>query len=269
VNPTTYAGAAVSSPSGGSVITFSGGVPTDLDPTSMLEISNGDQEGWWSAIVSSTATTVTVLDVFPAGLAANVQATVRKFSTIQDVFGNNTPGLAPFSNTLPYDNIQVLDPVNQSSVAIAYVNGQWEDLGSEAPAGSLIIYPGTAVKVIHRANTTLPVVVTGSVKPTKTQVDLFANDNWVGQPNPTGGTFGSMNLGTQIVPSTDIVSVFLTDTGPGQVAQAFVRVGTSMEDAATEENADAQPIPEGGGYVLTRPTSGSSTITIPAQPIAP
>ena len=261
VTPAVFSAGAVSSPSGGKVITFSGGVPTNLNSTYVLEIKTGSQEGWWSAITGSTATTVAVFDTFPASLPANVQITVRKFSTVQDVFGNNSPGLGAA------DEIQILNPVNQAASVVIYAGG-WFDQVTEDPAGGTIIYPGTAVKVIHRANTTLSVVSSGEVKTTKTQVDLFANDNWLGQPNPTGGTFGTMQLGSQVL-GTDFVNLIGPDAGIGQPTTSFASVGGILYNIVTEDNATSQPVSQGTGCLITRPVGGDSTITIPAQVIAP
>ncbi len=250
----------------GSVISFSGGVPTGLDATSMLEISNGVQEGWWSAIVSSDATSITILDTFP--VAAGAQVSVRKFTTVQDVFGDNSPGLAPVGTEGGYDEIQFLKPDIQEVGVILYAGG-WVNLATELPAGDEIIYPGTAVKVIHRANTTLSVVTSGEVKTTKTQIDLYQNDNWLCQPNPTGGTFGTLNLGPQVLP-TDKVDIFETDGGTGQVVTTYVSSGGVMYNLATEEDAtNTPPIDEGTGYLITRGTGDASIVTVPAQTIAP
>ena len=267
VRPASFAGAATASPSGGSVITFSGGVPAGLDATSMLEISDGAQEGWWSAIVSSTATTVTILDTFPADLAANVKATVRKFTTIQDVFGDNSPGLAPYSTEAPYDEIQFLKPDIQEVGVIVYAGG-WLNLLTEASAASEIIYPGTAVKVIHRANTSLSVVASGEVKTTKTQVDVYPSDNWLCQPNPTGGTLGTLNLGPQLLAS-DKLDMIETDGGAGQVVTTYVSSAGVMYNLLTEADATGVEVKEGAGYLVTRGEGAASIITIPAQVVAP
>ncbi len=268
VQPTTFAGVATASPSGGSVINFSGGVPAGLDFTSVLEVSNGAQEGWYASIASSTANSITISDTFPAGLAANVQISVRKFNTIQSVFGNNSPGLAPFSTTLPYDEIQFLNPSSQEVGVIVYASGGWLNLLTESDASGEIIYPGTSVKVIHRANTSLPVIASGEVKITDTQVDVFPNDNWIGQPNPTLQTFDTLNLGAQIL-TTDSVNLIRTDTGIGQATDAFVSSGGLMYNALTEELAENEPVAEGNGYLINRPSGAASIVTVPGQVIAP
>lgn len=265
-NPTVYAGQSTVAPSA-KTITLPTGVPTDFDGTYMLEISDGSQEGWWSTIVGSTSSTIEVADTFPASLSTNVKVTVRKFTTIQDIFGENAPGLASFSNEEPYDEIQVLDPVTQGASSIIRIGSDWIDAVSEEAAENVIVYPGTAVKVIHRANTDLSVVVSGEVKATKTQVDVFQNDNWIGQVNATGATFDFMNLGSQLL-STDIANIIREDAGGGQSTDEFVAVSELMFNAVSEENAEEENILAGNGLIVRRPQGEAAPITIPAQPVA-
>ncbi|MCW1913127.1 hypothetical protein OJ996_06065 [Luteolibacter sp. GHJ8] len=269
VAPSDFAGASTASPSGGTTITFASGVPVGLDGASMLEITSGASEGWWTTVVSSTATTITVADAFPAGLAANTSVAVRKFNTLDSVFGaNNSAGLTPFNGTTPADEIQILDPVTQAATAYIYVGGAWTNIVTEEPSGSAIIHPGTSVLVIHHANTALSLVTSGSVKTTKTQVDVYPSDNWLGQPNPTGGTLGTLTLAPQIL-TNDNVLLTRPDPGTGQPTDTFVAVAGTMYNAVTEEPSDSEPVVEGSGYVLRRlPADAASTITIPAQLIA-
>ena len=268
VQPATFAGAASGtvSPSGGTVITFTGGVPTGLGISSMLEITSAIQKGWWTSIASSTATTITVTDVLPAGLPANLQISVRNFSTIQNVFGNNSPGLTVYG-TGPYDEIQLLKPDIQEVSVIVYAGGGWVNLATELPANNEIIYPGTAVKVIHRANTSLSVVTSGEVKTTPTQVDIFPKDNWFAQPNPTNQTFGNLNLGPQIGP-TDSVDVIQTDGGSGQVVTTYVSSSGVMYNLATEADATPIDVKSAEGFLLKR-VGAANTLTLPVQVVAP
>ncbi len=261
VNPTVFAGAATSSPSGGKVISFSGGVPTDLDGTYILEIADGTSEGWWSSVDVSTSTSITIVDDFPAGLSASVKVSVRKFSTIQNLLGNNAPGL------VSGDEVQTLDPSSQAGTTIVWDGAQWVNFVTENPAGTDIVYPGTAVKIIRRATAGGSFTVTGSVKTTKTQVDIFPGDNWLGQVNPTGGTLGSMSFAPQIL-GTDFLDLIRYDTGEGQSGDTYVKSGADMVNFVTENVANDEPISAGYGYYIRRETGGGSTITIPAQVIS-
>jgi hypothetical protein len=108
----------------------------------------------------------------------------------------------------------------------------------------------------------------GEVKLTKTQVDIFPAFNWLGQPNPTGGTLGSMLFGTQIL-GTDKLDIFLLDVGAGQGVDRFIAFDGVMYNEVTEEDASAVEIVPGGGYQIVRGEGGASVITIPAQVVAP
>lgn len=267
VKPADFTGAANAVPAG-STITFAGGVPTTLDGTSMLEINDGTQEGWWSTIVSSTATSITVADAFPAGLAANVSASVRKFTTVQDVFGNNTAGLTAYNGVVAHDEIRILNPITQATSTIIYAGGAWVDFVTEGPAGGYPIYPGTSVQVVRRGATPLELVTSGTVKTTKTQVDIYPFDNWVGEPIPNGSTLGGLTLATQIAPS-DFVIMVRPDPGTGQASDTFVAVGGTMYNFVTEADATGEIVPEGTGFVLRRvPAGTSSIVNIPAPVIA-
>lgn len=265
-NPVVYAAAATASPSGGSVVNLPTGVPANLDGSYLLEITNGSQEGWWTTIVSSDSTSITVADEFPASLASDVAVSVRKFTTLQDIFGENTPGLTPFSNENPYDEIQVLDPVNQAVSQIIRVGGDWMNAVTEEVVDDLIVYPGTAVKVIRKGATPLQLVVSGSVKVTKTQVDVYANDNWIGQITPVLSTFSNLNFGSQLA-ATDLVNVIRPDNGNAQIVEEFIAFNGSMYNSVTEELADSELIADGGGIIIRRSTGQAGPIIIPAPAI--
>jgi hypothetical protein len=259
VNPAVFSGAATVSPSGGTVITVASGMPTDLGPADMLEITDGAQEGWWTTVVSSTATTVTVADNFPAGLAANVKFTVREFTTVSDFLGANSLGLGAT------DEVQMLDPEAQLISTLVYAEG-WFNFVTEEAADNYIIYPGSGILIVRRGESDLSLVATGEVKTTDTQVDVFPGSNWLAQPNPTGGTFASMNFAAQIAP-TDFLQLVRKDTGTGQTIDNFVAAEGAMFNFVTEEPADSEMIAGGGGYLIARGAAAQSTIVIPAQVI--
>lgn len=263
VKPVTFAGATSSAPSGSSFV-FASGVPTDLDGTYLLEIASGPNEGWWTTVVSSTATGITVADAVPAGLLSGTQVSVRKFSTVADVFGANSLGLTT-GDQADFDFIEILNPVDQSTKAVIYFGG-WLDLASEAPADSEIIYPGSAVRIVRMRSTPLSLVISGEVKTTKTQVDLFESETWVGQNSAIGASFGELGLGSTIL-STDEVVLYGADGGSGQAAVSYVAFGGEMLDLGSEAPSNGVVVGEGSGFLLKRPAGSPSTITFPAQPI--
>jgi hypothetical protein len=261
LTPAAFAGATNATPTG-TTATFASGVPTPLDGTYMLEITDGASEGWWTTVASSTSTSIVVTDNFPAGLAASTKVVVRKFNTIASVFGATNS-----ANLGAADFIEILDPLSQSTTTVVYAGG-WFDLATEAPADGYIIYPGTAVRTIVNGASPLSLVTSGEVKTTKTQVDLFEGEAWVGQTFASGGTFGAMTLAPQIL-ETDEVLLYGVDGGAGQGADSFVASGGAMFNLSTEAESDNVLVPDSSGMVVKRPVGTASTITIPAQTVAP
>ena len=284
VQPTEFASAATSSPSGTTSVTFSGGVPTGLDGKYMLEITNGTQEGWWTTVVSSTATTVTVSDTFPTGLAADVQISIKKFSTVKSVFGSNSPGLNAFDGgTTQADEIQFLNPLTGVVQTVVYlpeaISGSpdmWFDFVGGGSADDFIVYPGSAVRVVRYGATGLSLVSSGTVKTTKTQVDIFSTENWLGVPLAAGGSLGSMQFFSQLVKfdAGTTPNDFLDVLAANQVATSYVALaeelgGGYMMDFVSGLDSSATVLPEGTGFVLKRDPSQAATIlTIPAQTIS-
>lgn len=258
--PTFYAGASSSSPSGSPTVVLPTGVPLGLDGTYMLEIADGPQQGWFSTVVSSTATSITVLDNFPASLAANVKVTVRKFATIQSTLGANSLGLDAT------DEVQLLDASGPVLTTVVY-SGGWFNFVTEEPADNYIIYPGTAIQIIRRGATALSLVQSGEVKTTATQVDVYAGDNWLGQPLATGGTLGPMQFATQIE-ATDFLQIVRPDVGAGQSIDSYVASGGTMFNFVTEADSTTEPIESGAGYSISRPVGGATIVTIPPQVIS-
>ena len=251
-----------------------------LDATYVLEISDGLQEGWWSPVSSSTATSITVSDSFPAALAADVKVTVRKFATIYSTFGANSLGLNDIDgvDSNPPDEIQILNPLDQSARTIAYVTGVapdgWYDIVTLAPADQDIIYPGTSVKIVRYAASDLSLVASGEVKTTKTQVDVYPNYNWLGQPLASNATLGSMNFVSQLNAYDGVeANDFLEILAPNQVASKYVALvpefGCTMAYIVTTSDATNVPVVPVSGYIIQRDASKPATvITLPAQVIA-
>ena len=280
VQPTEFSAAASSSPSGGTVISFAGGVPANLDGKYCLEVTAGAQEGWWTAVVSSTATTITVADSFPANLASGIQISVRKFSTVKSLFGANSPGLTPFDGgNVQADEIQFLDPLSGVVQSVVYlpeaISGSpdmWFDFVGGGSADDFIVYPGAAIRVIRYGSAPLSLVSSGSVKTTATQADIFSTENWIGVPLAVGGTLGSMGVFNQVV-QFDTVSPndFLDVLGADQVATSYVGLSADLEGGymmnfVTGDNASSVVLKEGTGFVLKRdPSQAASIIKIPGQ----
>jgi hypothetical protein len=268
----------------GAVVDFASGVPTTLDNTYVLEITAGANEGWWSTVLSSTSTSITLNDTFPG--AVGVQVSVRKHNTLGSFLGENKPGLVDFNGVDPSDEVQIWDPVAQSVTAYGYVtganlgdpqypNGAWLKLSNSAIANNDIIEPGTAIRVVRIGSTSLSFVVEGDVKVTKTQLDLYPNFNWVGTPAAAGATLNGMNLNTSLVefdgvsPDYDELNFLAADQSSVAYAAYDTGSGKSMLKLSDSSDAGTLVWDEGIGAVISRlGSSPASTITIPGTVVA-
>lgn len=281
VQSTEFAGQTSVSPSGLTTLTFAGGVPATFNDTYVLEISSS---GYWSTVISSTATTITVNDVLPAGLPANTAITVRKHNTIKSLFGANAPGLAPFDGTSG-DEIQILTP-SQSLIGISWVTTAfgvpadgWYDLVSTKNEDNRVIEPGSAVLVKTKSATNLSFTSAGTVKTTPTQIDVYPNLTLVGQVDAVGATLGEMNFSTQLVQFNGANTDYdeLQFLSPAQVIDANVALAPGvvgpnpqMANFVTTANADSVPFPTGTGVIIKRnPAKAASVITVPGATVAP
>lgn len=259
--------------SGSKTATFSGSVPTNLDNSYVLEIGDGTKEGWWSVVQSSTATTITTVSAFPAGLATATKITVRKLDTLQSFLGENTIALGP------NDQVQILNPITQSAKVALYVSGagytgggEWQDAVLEANIDNEYIYPGTAVKVRIFGATGKTLVTAGNVKVSKTDLDLYPGTNWLSGTAAVGGTVGSMTFGTQLIaedynPATTPADV-IEFIAPNQSASSYARVGNSVQNLVTETDASTLPVNAGTGYAIFRnQAAAAGIVTVPGQTV--
>lgn len=285
VEATAFAGVTNAAPSA-KTITFAGAsVPTTLDGTYVLEITSGASEGWWSTVTSSTSSTIVVNDNFPIGLASGLTISVRKHSTLKTYLGANVPGLIPFDGTSANDEVQILNPITQSVTAFAYVPASisgaaqdgWFDLGASTNADGYVIEPGSSIKIKRVGATALTFVSSGTVKTTKTQVDLFTKYNWIGTPMAAGNTLNGMLFNTQLIPFNGANPNYdeLQFVNANQTVTAYAALdvslglGQTMGDLGTSADAGSIVFPQGYGAILKRIGSAPSIITIPGTVVAP
>ena len=285
VQPTVFAGASTVTPSGGSVVTFLSGVPTTLGSLYVLEITSGPSEGWWSTVSSSTATTITVNDAFPAALPAGTTISVRLHNTIQSFLGENTPNLIPFDGSTG-DEVQILNP-DQSIISIAYIpasvtgapTDDWYNLATSALADDQVIEPSSAVIIKSSRLTNSTFVSTGTVKTTKTQLDVFPGLTLVAQPAAAGATFNGMSFQTSLIPlnaegsntNYDELQVLNPDQSIVQYAAldpALLGFAT-VANLADSSDAGSTNFAQGTGQIIKRTDNPASTITIPGAVVAP
>jgi uncharacterized protein (TIGR02597 family) len=283
IQPSVFSGASTASPSG-STVTFSGGVPTGLDSTYVLEITSGAKEGWWSTVASSTATTVTTNDAFPGGLGSGTTVSVRKHNTLQTFFGENNPGLIAFDGGSG-DEIQIFNS-DQSLTAFSYVpsdvsgeaTSDWYNLSTAQIANDQIIEPGAAVIIKTNSASQLSFISTGEVKLTNTEVDVFPGLTLIAQPLAVGGSFNSMDLQNQLIPLNaeasnvdfDEFQIFNADQSLTAYAAADPAIfgSATMVNLSSAEDAGAVSLAEGVGAIVKRnPSISASTIILPGTNI--
>jgi hypothetical protein len=280
IQSSVFSGASTVSPSGGSVATFSGGVPTNLDATYVLEITSGANEGWWSTVTSSTATTITTNDAFPANLDAATAVSVRKHNTVQSFLGENTPGLIP-SDGVEGDEIRLFNP-DQSVTPIAYFpaevtggDADWYNLATSEIANDTIIYPGTGVIIKTKSVSNLTLVSTGEVKTTDTQVDVYPGLTVVAQTAAAGASLNASGINTGLIPLNaagdnldfDEFRFFNSDQSvTPHVAADPALLGTqgfTTINLATSEESGAVIFTQGtGAFVKRDPSKAASSIVL-------
>jgi len=286
IQPNVFTSASSASPAGLNVVSFTVGVPTNLDATYVLEITSGVNEGWWSTVTSSTATTITTNDAFPANSGAATNVSVRKHNTVQSFFGENTAGLIP-SDGISGDEIQILNP-DQTLTPISYFpadvtggDADWYDLATSAVANDMVIYPGTGVFVKTKRNSNLTFVSTGEVKITDTQVDIYPGLNVIAQTAAAGASLNATGLNTALIPlnaagdnlNADELQYLNADqTLTPHVAADPALLSTqgyTMINIATSEESGSQSLASGtGAFVKRIPSEAASTIILQGSVVA-
>ncbi len=286
INSVEYSGTSTVTPSGGATITLPSGVPTTFNGSYVLEITSPGSEGWWSNVVSSNATSITISDNFPASLPANVRIAVRKHSTITTFLGYNSPGLISYNGVDASDEVQFFNPVAQSVITFVFVtaadwgdlgnypNGVWLNLSSGIPENNAIIEPGTAVRIKRVGSTALTFSSSGAVKTTKTQVDIYPGFNFVGVPKAALGTLGNLNFASQLNQYDGVSPNYdeLQKVAANQTATSFGAIddgGAVMWNIGASDYATNEPFQEGTGLLLKRVGNPSSTITLQGTVVGP
>ena len=288
VQATTFAGQLVSwsTTSGHTTFTFSGNVPTTLGAESLVEVATGDaNEGWWSTVVSSTATTITVNSAAPVSLSQTANVSVRPHTTLSSFLGANAPGLAPGLD-LTADEVAVLDGSTQlsnsyfySTAALGAPADGWYD-GSGNPSDSVVIEPGYSVLVLKKGAGNSTFTTSGTVKTTKTQIDIYHGDNWVSPGNPVGTTLAALNLdtgstATGVLEGSDLTTDTFVLTDLTQLSNSYFAADPVATGGYTGwfdgggNPAGTVAVGPSTGAVIKRVYSGSAVWTVPAVTVAP
>ena len=284
IQTAVFQGTSSSAPAS-TTLSFSGGVPNNLDATYVLEITSGANEGWWSTVTSSTATSISVSDVFPQSISGNVTVSVRKHNTVRSFLGANSPGLAVFDGVSTADEVQILNPSTQVATGVVYVPKElsgaqqdgWFDISSSSLADDMVIEPGAAVKIKKYGSTLSSFVSTGEVKLTKTQVDIYPDSNWIGTQLAAGGTLDYMQFATQLVAfdgaNADFDELQIVSSDQSTVAYSALDpslgAGSVMGNLTDSSIASDVIFAQGTGAIIKRSSSGSpSVLTIPGTVVS-
>jgi len=285
VNASVFTGVSSNDPSSTHEISTTGTLPSGLNSTYYVEITSGVQEGWWSTVASVTGSTITISDAFPSGLAIGTTFTVRPHQTLKGLMGANAAGLITGTD-LSADEVQILNPATQNVSAYFYatdadlagtgLTAGWYNSSGD-PSDTAVIEPGTSVLVRHKAAGNLSLVQSGTVKTTKTQVDVFVGDNWVAPMLATGTTLGTCNLNTGntatgVQQGFDLSVDELQLTNLLQATSAYFAIdpssGYSGWADASGNPSDSIAIPADQGAVLRRKFASPAIWTAPSQTIA-
>jgi hypothetical protein len=242
--------------------------PVPNYPTHYAEVVAGAQEGLVIDISTNSATALTI----PAGeisVASGIRGTtvtiaVRKHVTIAKVIEGAT-GL-----TAGEDSVSVFNNPTNHLPTVCYYDGGTSFLDSNLnyDVGHTVVYPGTGFSMSVAAPVSLTFL--GSVKITKTQVNMFASStNIVGPLNPSSSTkFYGNSIIPYLTPGEDGINNFNT-VGNMLITGTYYTDGTQMLDNNLNPlpPASTDAIPLNRGVVVT--VVNDTIWVVPPVPVAP
>lgn len=206
--------------------------PTRNYPKFYAEIVSGGSEGLVIDISSNTTTALTMASaVSPSGLrGTTVQIAVRAHVTLDNIVSGAT-GLSAYA-----DSANVYNSNGSTSTRI-YDGASWVDEGGSNPAGHTVIYPGTGLV----CSLTNPVTFTfmGEVKPTKTQIPMFAGAiNIVAPLNPASSTLLYNNTSLVAALGDPYAAGINRFSADGQM----IIVGSNFSDGSAMTDSSGTPL---------------------------
>lgn len=266
VNSDSFAGAIVSA-SGNDIVfassTFTG---SEYDeggfPLYYLEISESGHayEGQLFDIVSNTTDTVTVAlgggDLSSFSLTAGDSVVIRKHFTLNQLFESPDVALGAFTETAKFFNS------DESSSLYTWTGSAWSSDFGVTDEGDRQIYPGEGILLTSSAARNL--VVTGTVKPTKTRLPIFATNSvlvMVGSGSPSDTTLGELGLAQSLDDFTGTVK-FLSNDGNLSSGTLYTDVGSYMSPDFGITDASSVVVPAGQPMIVTN--GSTKTISLPA-----
>lgn len=229
-------------------------------PRYYVEIVSGVNEGFAFDVVSNSSTSITATGV-PASLnGQTVTIAVRPHVTLDDIVTAQS-GLSDYS-----DAVNLTTP-DGGTLTRYYASGSWVAEDFSTPAGHTVIYPGNAISVSTAGAVSL--TTSGTVKPTKTQVPLYASVvNLVGPMNPAGASkINALGIQYALEPYADGFNTYASD-GSGVTTGTYYSDGSSVLDAGFSPLDQTSPdsVPSNVGFAVSVSADTYWTMPSPLNP---
>lgn len=252
VNSSVYQGSAVISGSTVTPSTAPGWVvgaynatsftlPAPNYPRFYVEIVSGVNEGKIIDITSNNGTSLTLASPGPAG---TFTVAIREHVTLDKVV-QGAVGLSDITDSV---DVYGSDGVSGTRVTRLYNAGTWMTDDFSYNAGHTVIYPGSGFILSATAPVTFNFM--GEVKPTKTQINLYANAvNIVGPLSPASSqSLYNNSLATTMQPILDSFNTFTTN-GSFTIQASYLSDGSQITDSTftplSPSSTDAIPLNRG------------------------
>lgn len=246
-----------------------------VEITSVNGSATAQGVGTTYAIISNTATTLTLATNLDAGITAPIGYKIRKQWTIASVFGVNDEAGLQGGTAATADLVQLWNGAALDSFYYQTSGGVgWRKVGDTATdAGGTLIPFYSAVLILRQQTFPLSFALNGTVKSGQTAIPIVVGDNYVGNVYPSNLTLAGSNL------YTGNGSTGLVGGDSATADQAMIWNGTAFDiyyyqtsgaggtgwrklgDSATD--AGQTIISQGSGFLIKRRNSGAFNWVVP------
>ena len=219
------------------VITFTGSALTvdaynegTTFPNYYVEVTSGTNEGYSFDVISNTADSITVAGDLSSFNLSTESIVIREHLTVGDIFAGSSASLAAYADSVKFFN-------NDGTTTVFYWIGTGWSSDFATDESDKPVYPGTGFIATFASSVEL--VVSGSVKTTKTKVPVYAGlVNFVSSMQPSDTTAGGFNGVEAFAAYADSLKTFNSDGSLSQ-DKVYYSISTSMSsDFVNDESAD-------------------------------
>jgi uncharacterized protein (TIGR02597 family) len=229
-------------------------------PNYFLEISSGTSAGLIADIESNTDSTVTVYADDAASIAAAMPATVtiRAHTKVSEVFGTGASLVLQGGSTV--NNADLIYFGRGGQLAGYFyktgVGAGWKTLAGAA-ANNIPVYPGESVLVKRIGAADVSIVNSGSVQTGRALIPVSQGSVTAATSFPVATTLSTSNLlasGLTGGATSATADILYMPDATGNLVSYFYKtgVGAGFKFVAGGANANAVPISEVGGVLITR-----------------